>query len=132
MIFLIIEEPHMNLIGLRIALLPCLTACLATFSALSASLMPLEQVGEPPKYLTEKFRADWRMKPLKGVLDELGNFLENPLVRSASVNALGEDRLIALVANKKITLRETLELLERSQDRVAPMKRRGQASALSI
>jgi hypothetical protein len=78
--------------------------------------MALEQVGEPPKYLTEKFRADWRMKPLKGVLDELGNFLENPLVRSASVNALGEDRLIALVANKKITLRETLELLERSQD----------------
>ncbi len=106
----------MTIIGLRIALLPCLTACLATFSALSASLMALEQVGEPPKYLTEKFRADWRMKPLKGVLDELGNFLENPLVRSASVNALGEDRLIALVANKKITLRETLELLERSQD----------------
>ena len=106
----------MTIIGLRIALLPCLTACLATFSALSASLVALEQVGDPPKYLTEKFRADWRMKPLKGVLDELGNFLEKPLVRSASVNALGEDRLIALVANKKITLRETLELLERSQD----------------
>ena len=106
----------MNHIGLRIALLMCLTACLATFSALSASLMALEQVGEPPKYLTEKFRADWRMKPLKGVLDELGHFLEKPLVRSASINALGEDRLVALVADKKITMRETLELLERSQD----------------
>ena len=106
----------MNIIGLRIALLPCLTACLATVSSLSTSLLALDQGGEPPKYLTEKFRADWRMKPLKGVLDELGHFLEKPLVRSASINALGEDRLVALVADKKITLRETLELLESSQD----------------
>ncbi len=106
----------MNIIGLRFALLPCLSACLATVSSLSTSLLALDQVGEPPKYLTEKFRADWRMKPLKGVLDELGHFLEKPLVRSASINALGEDRLVALVADKKITLRETLELLESSQD----------------
>ncbi len=110
----------MTIIGLRIVLLPSLIVFLSTMSALSTSLstslLALEQVGDPPKYLTEKFRADWRMKPLKGVLDELGHFLEKPLVRSASINALGEDRLVTLVADKKITMRETLELLERSQD----------------
>lgn len=89
-----------------------LFACLIT----TASLPALEIIGEPPKYLAEKFRAEWRMKPLKDVLDELGRFLEKPLVRSANVTALLNERLVALVDDKKLTLRETLELLESSQD----------------
>ena len=105
--FPIIEEPRMIPDRLRLTLLAGL---------ITASLPALEISGDPPKYLTEKFRAEWRMKPLKDVLDDLGRFLEKPLVRSASVTALFEKRLVTLVDDKKLTLRETLELLENSQD----------------
>lgn len=102
-----IEEPRMISTCLRFALV-------ASFAA--ASLPALEVSGDPPKYLTEKFRAEWRMKPLKDVLDDLGRFLEKPLVRSGNVAALLEKRLVVLVDDKKLALRETLELLESSQD----------------
>ena len=50
--FPLIEEPRMIPACIRLTLFTCL---------ITAALPALEISGDPPKYLTEKFRAEWRM-----------------------------------------------------------------------
>lgn len=80
------------------------------------ALSGVEVIGEAPKFLGDKFRANWHQTTLNDVLKELERFIEKPLLCSANINKLGDSQLITLVDDKKITLREELELLETSQD----------------
>jgi hypothetical protein len=85
--------------------------------ALAARAPALEIVGDAPKYLDEKSRAEWRMKPLRQVLDDIANAIEKPLTRSNGVEQLcgAAGRVVLLVDDHKVPLRETLEILERIQ-----------------
>lgn len=94
-----------------VRLLPLLLVLLVAVCPLARAL----DVGaNPPAYLNEKFRADWRQKPLAQVLDELSAWIERPVTRSVAVVSL-ETRTVTLVDEHKIPLRETLELFERTQ-----------------
>ncbi len=77
-------------------------------------LLAVDVVGQPPGYSTEKFRAEWHQKPLAKVLDDLSGWIEKPVTRSAEVSALGA-RTVTLADEHKVPLRETLEVLERTQ-----------------
>jgi hypothetical protein len=80
-----------------------------------AQLPALEVIGDPPPpYLAEKLRADWRMTPLAGVLDQIAKQIEKPLARTKDVLAAG-GRAVVQVDERKVPLREALELLERAQ-----------------
>jgi len=74
------------------------------------------QAGPVPEYLNMKFRAEWRMKPLSEVLEEVQKAIEKPVVATAAVQTLAEHRRVILVDDRKAPLRETLERLESIQD----------------
>lgn len=81
---------------------------------LPAAAAALEVQGPPPEYLAMNFRAEWRMKPLGEVLEELQKTIEKPVVATAAVQSL--IRQVALTDEKKAPLRETLERLEAVQE----------------
>lgn len=72
--------------------------------------------GSNPDYLTTKFRAEWRLKPLGEVLSEIEKATGKPVVATAAVQALGGSRQVILLDDRKSPLRETLERLESVQD----------------
>jgi hypothetical protein len=81
---------------------------------LPATVAALEVQGQPPDYLAMNYRAEWRMKPLGEVLEDLQRAIEKPVVATAAVQALV--RQVALTDERKAPLRETLERLEAVQD----------------
>lgn len=87
---------------------------LSVLLALPAAAAALEVQGPPPGYLAMNFRAEWRMKPLGEVLEELQKTIEKPVVATAAVQSL--IRQVALTDEKKAPLRETLERLEAMQE----------------
>ncbi len=91
-------------------LLPVLLALPAAAAALDV------QAGSKPEYLAMNYRAEWRMKLLSEVLEEIQKSIEKPVVATASVINLGDKRLVALVDERKAPLREVLEQLEAVQD----------------
>jgi hypothetical protein len=54
------------------------------------------------------------MKPLGEALDEIGKWIEKPIARSEAV-VKRADEPVALIDDRKIPLRDTLEALERVQ-----------------
>lgn len=87
---------------------------LSVLFVLPAAAAALEVQGPPPEYLAMNFRAEWRMKPLGEVLEELQKTIEKPVVTTAAVQSL--IRQVALTDEKKSPLRETLERLEAVQE----------------
>ncbi len=83
--------------------------------AIACSTAPaVEFVGDPPAYLGQRYRADWRMAPLTTVLDGIAAFIEKPVVRSEAVRGRAAEPVLQ-IDEKKVTLREALELLEATQ-----------------
>lgn len=74
------------------------------------------QAGANPDYLTMRFRAEWRLKPLVEVLGEIEKAVGKPVVATLAVQALGGSRQVILLDDQKSPLRETLERLESAQD----------------
>ncbi len=90
---------------------------LSVLLALPVAAAALEvQPGANPDYLTMKFRAEWRMKPLGEALGEIEKATGKPVVATAAVQDLGGSRMVVLLDNRKSPLRDTLERLETAQD----------------
>lgn len=92
---------------------PLLLLCLLLPAAISAldTLPP-----SPPGYLAMNYRAEWRLKPLAEVLEDIQKAIEKPVVTSPAVQDLLDQRRVALVDDHKVPLRETLEHLEATQE----------------
>jgi hypothetical protein len=84
--------------------------CLLALGTVSA--FALDVVGAAP-YLDKKYRAEWQSKPLEEVLKEIEGLVGNPLSISTSIVA---NQTITLIDTEKVNLRDTLLLLERSQN----------------
>lgn len=91
---------------------------LLLLSSLLLSTLPAVDLppSGPPGYLAMNFRAEWRLKPLAEVLEELQKAIEKPVVTSLAVQDLLDQRRVALVDDRKAPLRETLERLEATQE----------------
>lgn len=74
----------------------------------------IEIVGDPPDYLDRKLRPQWRLTPLQEALEELGEEIERPVALSTDLE--DSDVTLILIEDTKSTVREVLELLERTQD----------------
>lgn len=92
---------------LRVLLLSLCSAVVATTSA-------LEVVGEAP-YLENRYRAEWRSELLAKVLKEVEKQTA-PIVASDGLVKIRDTHLVTLIDTNKVRLRDTLELLERTQD----------------
>ncbi len=100
-------------------------AALATF-AIGGTLPPahaIEVAGDPPDFLSATLRPRWRLVDLEDVLNEISTLVEKPVARSEEVEDF--ESPVVLIEEGTLTVRETLELLERSQDlhfRVEPLR----------
>ena len=92
---------------LRLLLLSVCSAVVVTTSA-------LEVIGEAP-YLENRYRAEWRSETLTKVLKEIEKQTA-PIVASDGLVKIRDTHLVTLIDLNKVRLRDTLELLERTQD----------------
>lgn len=87
---------------------------LSVWSAITVTASALEVVGEAP-YLENRYRAEWRSTPLTTVLKEVEKQTA-PIVPSDGLVKIRDTQLVTLIDTSKVRLRDTLELLERTQD----------------
>lgn len=80
----------------------------------TTTISALEVVGEAP-YLENRYRAEWRSTPLTTVLKEVEKQTA-PIVPSEGLTKQRDIQLVTLIDTSKVRLRDTLELLERTQD----------------
>jgi hypothetical protein len=83
-------------------------------SALACTAPALEVVGEAP-YLENRYRAEWRSEVLAKVLKDVEKQTA-PIVSSEGLSKIKDTQLVTLIDTSKVRLRDTLELLERTQD----------------
>ncbi|MGE3166576.1 MAG: hypothetical protein AB7O52_16875 [Planctomycetota bacterium] len=97
-----IVPAHVRRFAVLVAAL-CGTPCLAL------------DIAEPaPEYLQAKIRPQWRLLPMAEALKELGDEIEKPVAISRGLAE--SDSVVVLLENDRSTVREILELLERTQD----------------
>jgi len=83
-------------------------------SALSTAAHALDVVGEVP-YLENRYRAAWHAAPLSTVLKDVEKQCA-PLSTTHTIDNLADRLEITLIDRARVRMRDTLELLERTQE----------------
>ncbi len=87
---------------------------LLLLSLLACTAPALDVVGAAP-YLENRYRAEWRSEVLAKVLKEIEKQTA-PIVPSPGMSKIIDTQLVTLIDTSKVHMRDTLELLERTQD----------------
>jgi hypothetical protein len=87
---------------------------LLLLAGMSTAALALDVVGEAP-YLENKYRAAWHAAPLSTVLKDVEKQCA-PLATTHTIDNLADKLEITVIDRTRVRMRDTLELLERTQE----------------